>query len=61
MKNNDDSVVDANPNIFVNSKDSPTTVASCGQVITRDVILLKDIECPGVDDCRHRWNNYKPQ
>lgn len=48
MKNNDVSVVDANPNIFVNSKDSPTTVASCGQVITRDVILLKDIECPGV-------------
>jgi parallel beta-helix repeat protein len=48
MKNNDVSVVDANPNIFVNPKDSPTTVASCGQVITRDVILLKDIECPGV-------------
>jgi parallel beta-helix repeat protein len=48
MKNNDVSAVDANPNIFVNSKDSPTTVASCGQVITRDVILLKDIECPGV-------------
>ena len=48
MKNNDVSVVDATPNIFVNSKDSPTTVASCGQVITRDVILLKDIECPGV-------------
>jgi parallel beta-helix repeat protein len=47
IKNND-VPVDTNPNIFVNPKDNPTTVASCGQVITRDVILLKDIECPGV-------------
>src|SRR5918998_504068 len=47
IKNNDVSA-DTNPNIFVNPKDNPTTVASCGQVITRDVILLKDIECPGV-------------
>ncbi|HYO06982.1 MAG TPA: NosD domain-containing protein [Phototrophicaceae bacterium] len=47
IKNND-VPADTNPNIFVNPKDNPTTVASCGQVITRDVILLKDIECPGV-------------
>jgi parallel beta-helix repeat protein len=47
IKNNDVHV-DTNTNIFVNPKDNPTTVASCGQVITRDVILLKDIECPGV-------------
>jgi parallel beta-helix repeat protein len=48
VKNNDVPVVDSNSNIFVNPKNNPTTVASCGQVITRDVILLKDIECPGV-------------
>jgi parallel beta-helix repeat protein len=46
-KNNEDTV-DTNPNIFLNSKNNPTAIASCGQVITRDVILLKDIECPGV-------------
>jgi parallel beta-helix repeat protein len=45
-KNNEDTV-GTNPNIFLNSK-NPTAIASCGQVITRDVILLKDIECPGV-------------
>jgi parallel beta-helix repeat protein len=47
IKSND-AHVDTNPNIFVNPKDNHITVASCGQVITRDVILLKDIECPGV-------------
>src|SRR5215210_6769060 len=47
-KKNNEVTVDTNPNIFVNSKNNPTTIASCGQVITRDVILLKDIECPGV-------------
>jgi parallel beta-helix repeat protein len=46
--NNNEATVYTNPNIFVNSKNNPTTIASCGQVITRDVILLKDIECPGV-------------
>jgi parallel beta-helix repeat protein len=46
-KNNED-IVGTNPNIFLNSKNNPTAIASCGQVITRDVILLKDIECPGV-------------
>jgi parallel beta-helix repeat protein len=46
--NNNEVTVHTNPNIFVNSKNNPTTIASCGQVITRDVILLKDIECPGV-------------
>jgi parallel beta-helix repeat protein len=39
---------EADPNIFVNSRNNPTTIASCGQVITKDAILLKDIECPGV-------------
>jgi parallel beta-helix repeat protein len=46
-KNNED-IVGTNPNIFLNSKNNPIAIASCGQVITRDVILLKDIECPGV-------------
>jgi parallel beta-helix repeat protein len=47
-KNNNEVTVNAKPNTFVNSKNNPTTIASCGQVITKDVILLKDIECPGV-------------
>ena len=47
MKNNE-VPVDTNPNIFVNPKNNPSSIATCGQVITRDVILLKDIECPGV-------------
>src|SRR5215212_3610576 len=47
-KKNNEVTVEATPNIFVNSKNNPTTVASCGQVITKDIILLKDIECPGV-------------
>ena len=47
-KKNNEIAVDTNPNIFVNPKDNSSTVASCGQVITRDVKLLKDIECPGV-------------
>jgi parallel beta-helix repeat protein len=48
IKRNDKVTVDTKPNSFVNSKNKPTTIASCGQVITKDVILLKDIECPGV-------------
>ena len=48
IKRNDKVAVNAKPNSFVNSKNNPTTIASCGQVITKDVILLKDIECPGV-------------
>src|ERR671911_532489 len=47
-KKNNEIAVETNPNIFVNPKNNPTTIASCGQVITRDAILLKDIECPGV-------------
>ncbi len=47
-KKNNEVTAEANPNIFGNSKNNPTTIASCGQVITKDVILLKDIECPGV-------------
>jgi parallel beta-helix repeat protein len=47
-KKNNEVTAEATPNIFVNSKNNPTTIASCGQVITKDVILLKDIECPGV-------------
>jgi parallel beta-helix repeat protein len=47
-RNNNEVTVEANPNIFINSKNNPTTIASCGQVITKDVTLLKDIECPGV-------------
>jgi parallel beta-helix repeat protein len=48
IKRTDKVTVNAKPNSFVNSKNNPTTIASCGQVITKDVILLKDIECPGV-------------
>src|SRR5829696_5863284 len=57
--------VDANPNIFVNSKNNPTAIASCGQLITRDVVLLKDIECPGIgmivgaDGITINLNNHK--
>jgi parallel beta-helix repeat protein len=64
-KKNNEVTVDTNPNIFVNSKNNPTTIASCGQVITRDVILLKDIECPGVgmivgaDGITINLNNHK--
>ena len=47
IKNNE-VPIDTNPNIFVNPKNNPSSIATCGQVITRDVILLKDIECPGV-------------
>ncbi len=47
-KKNNDMAIPTNPSIFVNSKENPTTIASCGQVITRNVTLLKDIECPGV-------------
>jgi parallel beta-helix repeat protein len=48
IKRNDKVTVNSKPSSFVNSKNNPTTIASCGQVITKDVILLKDIECPGV-------------
>jgi parallel beta-helix repeat protein len=62
---NNEATVDANPNIFVNSKNNPTAIASCGQLITRDVVLLKDIECPGIgmivgaDGITINLNNHK--
>lgn len=65
IKRNDKVTVNAKPNSFVNSKNNPTTIASCGQVITKDVILLKDIECPGVgmivgtDGITINLNNHK--
>jgi parallel beta-helix repeat protein len=37
-----------NQNIFVGSKNSPASRASCGQMVTTDVILLEDLECDGV-------------
>ena len=64
-KKNNEATVDADPNIFVNSKNNPTAIASCGQLITRDVILLKDIECPGIgmivgaDGITINLNNHK--
>jgi parallel beta-helix repeat protein len=64
-KKNNEVAVDTNPSIFVNPKNNPTTIASCGQLITRDVILLKDIECPGVgmivgaDGITINLNNHK--
>jgi parallel beta-helix repeat protein len=64
-KKNNEATVDANPNIFVNSKNNPTAIASCGQLITKDVVLLKDIECPGIgmivgaDGITINLNNHK--
>jgi parallel beta-helix repeat protein len=64
-KKNNEATVDTNPNIFVNSKNNPTAIASCGQLITRDVTLSKDIECPGVgmivgaDGITINLNNHK--
>src|SRR5919197_6429273 len=54
-----------NQNIFVNSKNSPATRASCGQMVTTDVILLEDLECDGVgmiagaDGITINLNNHK--
>ncbi|MFL6476226.1 MAG: right-handed parallel beta-helix repeat-containing protein [Nitrososphaera sp.] len=47
-KKNNEMDFSTNSNIFLNSKYNPTTIASCGQVITTNVTLLKDIECMGV-------------
>ena len=47
-KNSDHTTTYTNQNIFVNSKNSPATTASCGQLITTDVIVLEDLECAGV-------------
>ena len=64
-KNNNEVNVDTNPNIFVNSENNPTAIASCGQLITTDVMLIKDIECPGVgmivgaDGITINLNNHK--
>ena len=64
-KKNNEATVDTNPNIFVNSKNNLTAIASCGQLITRDVVLLKDIECPGIgmivgaDGITINLNNHK--
>jgi parallel beta-helix repeat protein len=46
---NTDNTSYLNQNIFVSSKNSPAaTRASCGQLVTTDVILLEDLECDGV-------------
>jgi parallel beta-helix repeat protein len=64
-KKNNEVNVDTNPNIFVNSENNPTAIASCGQLITTDVMLIKDIECPGVgmivgaDGITINLNNHK--
>jgi len=64
-KKNNEASVDTNPNTIVNSKNNPTAIASCGQLITRDVILSKDIECPGIgmivgaDGITINLNNHK--
>src|SRR5215217_1047779 len=64
-KKDNEASVDTNPNTIVNSKNNPTAIASCGQLITRDVILLKDIECPGIgmivgaDGITINLNNHK--
>jgi parallel beta-helix repeat protein len=47
-KKNDEIEISTNSNIFTDSRYSPTAIASCGQVITANVTLLKDIECIGV-------------
>jgi hypothetical protein len=54
-----------NQNIFVDPKNNPTTIASCGQLVTTDVILLKDLECDGfgmivgADGITINLNNHK--
>jgi parallel beta-helix repeat protein len=64
-KKNNEASADTNPNIIVNSKNNPAAIASCGQLITRDVILSKDIECPGIgmivgaDGITINLNNHK--
>src|SRR5215208_5162462 len=64
-KKNNEASVDTNPNTIVNSKNNPTAIASCGQLITRDVTLSKDIECPGIgmivgaDGITINLNNHK--
>ena len=63
-KKNNETTIDTNPNILI-SKNNPTAIASCGQLITRDVVLLKDIECPGIgmivgaDGITINLNNHK--
>ena len=47
-KKNTDNTTYLNQNIFADSKNSPAIRASCGQMVTTDVILLEDIECDGV-------------
>lgn len=47
-KKNTDSANYLNQGNFVNSKNNPATRASCGQMVTTDVILLEDLECTGV-------------
>ncbi|MDQ3847460.1 MAG: right-handed parallel beta-helix repeat-containing protein [Thermoproteota archaeon] len=47
-KKNNGKEISTNSNIFTDSRYSSTTIASCGQVITTNVTLLKDIECTGV-------------
>lgn len=47
-KKNTDSVNYLNQDNFGNSKNNPATRASCGQMVTTDVILLEDLECTGV-------------
>ena len=46
--NNTGNTAYLNQNIFVGSKISPPSRASCGQMVTTDVILLEDLECDGV-------------
>src|SRR5215217_3401106 len=64
-KKDNEASVDTNPNTIVNSKNNPTAIASCGQLITRDVTLSKDIECPGIgmivgaDGITINLNNHK--
>lgn len=47
-RKNTDNVNYLNQDNFGNSKNNPATRASCGQMVTTDVILLEDLECTGV-------------
>jgi parallel beta-helix repeat protein len=64
-KKSSDDTAYTNQNIFVNPKNSPTAIASCGQLVTTDVILLKDLECDGfgmivgADGITINLNNHK--
>ena len=64
-KKDTDDTPDTNQDIFVDMKNNPATIASCGQLVTTNVIMLKDLECDGfgmivgADGITINLNNHK--